>query len=259
MTCLDRLKQKIENKELVVGSIVNLKDYSVSEMFGSYGFDFLWIDAEHAPFDKNDIYMHIMTASSGNTASFIRIPWNDPVIVKPILEMGPDGIIFPGIRTVEEAELAIKSCMYPPKGIRGFGPRRCTGYGAIPQDEYIKNGHKLLWKILQVEHVDCVNNLEEIVQIEGVDALLLGPNDLSASIGLLGQSDHPEVMKLIEMTGKIARKYNKPLGVFTGDDPANIQKWMDLGVNWVTIGGDTGYLSAARKSLQKVRKAFESK
>lgn len=258
MSKLDIIKNKLEKKEPVLGVLVSMNDCSVSEMLGVAGCDFLWLDVEHSALDKRDIMLHVMAADTTNAATFIRVPWNDPILVKPILEMGVDGIIFPCIRTVEDAKLAVSSCEYPPKGTRGFGPKRVSyKYRNMSDLEYIQKAGSDIWKILQVEHIDCVNNLEEIVAVEGVDALLLGPNDLSGSIGLLGQSDHPEVQKLIDKACEVAVKAGKPIGVFSGDQPDSIKKWMSKGISWFTVGGDSGYImGGARKSLKLVKDAF---
>nr|WP_320129428.1 aldolase/citrate lyase family protein [uncultured Sphaerochaeta sp.] len=113
----------------VVGGHVFFTDPSITEAMATFGYDFLWIDGEHGPFDKQNLLMHVMAANEGGSAAFVRVAANDPVIIKPILEMGIDGIIIPMVLTEQETKDAMAACLYPPEGIRGFGPRRAIGYG----------------------------------------------------------------------------------------------------------------------------------
>ena len=126
---LEKVKEKIFNKNLVIGTHIKLPNPQVSEIIASCGLDIIWIDGEHGSMNTKDIDLHIMAIRSYGVAPFVRVPWVDPVIVKPILEMGPAAIVFPLIRTVKDAKLAVQSCRYPPKGIRGFGPNRAINFG----------------------------------------------------------------------------------------------------------------------------------
>ncbi|MCL5070537.1 MAG: aldolase/citrate lyase family protein [Actinobacteria bacterium] len=119
---LNRLREKFSKNELVIGTIVSTNCPTNSEILCRCGYDFIWIDGEHGAMDNVDIDLHIMAVSGSGCAPIVRVRWNDPVIVKPILDMGPAGIIFPWIRKAQDAELAVSSCKYPPKGIRGYGP-----------------------------------------------------------------------------------------------------------------------------------------
>lgn len=254
---LDRIREKLQRKEPVFGAAVSMLDASISEMLGFAGFDFLWIDMEHTALTKAHVLEQLMAASSGGTASFVRVPWNDPVMVKPILDMGPEGVIFPMIRTAADARLAVGACEYPPRGIRGCGPRRAVRYGMDDFATYMREGAKSFWKILQIEHVDCVRNLDEIAAVANVDCWMIGPSDLSGSVGLMGQGGAPEVQRLLDEIAEKAARHNVVLGAFTGDDPAALAEWRRRGVQLFTLGGDSGYLmSAARKSLEEARKAI---
>jgi len=129
MNAIKNIKEKIKKKIPIIGTLVSINDSSITELLCDIGFDFIWIDMEHTPIVKKDVHFHIMAAKGTGAATFVRVAWNDPILVKPILEMGPSGIIFPFIRTASEARKAVSSCLYPPKGIRGFGPRRSIKYG----------------------------------------------------------------------------------------------------------------------------------
>lgn len=253
---LDHIRGKLGKGEPVFGAAVTMLDAGVSEMLGCAGFDFLWIDMEHTAITKAHALAHLMGASSGRTAGFVRVPWNDPVLVKPVLDMGPDGVIFPFIRTANDARLAVSACEYPPKGIRGCGPRRAVRYGADDVMAYLRDGSRSFWKIIQIEHVDCVRNLDAIAQVPGIDCWMIGPTDLSGSVGCLGDENAPEVQRLLDEIGAKAAQHHMLLGAFTGDDPSTLQRWKARGVKVFTLGGDGGYLmSAARTSLQQARRA----
>jgi 2-dehydro-3-deoxyglucarate aldolase/4-hydroxy-2-oxoheptanedioate aldolase len=254
MNRIDAIKKKINNKEPVIGAVVSLTDSSVSERLGYVGYDFLWVDAEHNGIDYNQIMLHIIAASSGQTASLVRIRNNDPAIVKPILDMGPDGVIFPQIKTVEDAKLAVSSCLYPPDGIRGFGPGRAIRYGMDSGSEYLQRSREKTWIILQVEHIECVLNLEMILNIDCIDALMIGPSDLACSLGFAGQSNHIEVQKTIDRICEIANRHNMPIGAFTGSDPEMIKKYLQRGISLFAIGSDGGFMmNDAKASLLSVK------
>lgn len=237
-----RIRGKISRGELVVGTAISLNDPVVSEILGSCGFDFLWIEGEHSKLDKGDIDLHIMAAGKHDVAPFVRVAWNDPVLAKPMLDIGAAAIIFPFIKTEDEAELAVKSCRYPPRGIRGFGPTRAIKYGLVDNEEYLKFSEKEPWIILQIEHVDAVNNLEKILKVDGVDSIVVGPMDLSASIGLLGQTNHPEVLKLIDRIAVKCLEAKIPFGASIGFNEKNITDWIKRGVSWLSLDGESDYL-----------------
>jgi len=245
MSRASELLKKMKNGPIAIGTHVNMADMSISEQMGVLGFEFVWIDGEHSPLDKQIILGHIIACKAGNTASFVRIAWNDPVLAKPILEMGPDAIIFPFIRTAEEARAAVAACKYPPAGTRGYGPRRANRYGTLPNEDYLSGVDASFLKIMQIEHIEAVDNLEGILAVEGVDTIVVGPNDLSGSLGLLGQTRHPEVMAQLD---RIADKCNSagiPFGVSMGVDEVSIADWLRRGAGWIGVGNDTGYIARA--------------
>lgn len=239
---INTLNEKLAKKEMIYGTHISLSDSSIVEMLGDVGFDFLWIDLEHSALDKQHIQSHLMAARGTGAAAFIRIPWNDPVLVKPILEMGPDGIVFPMIKTAEDAKKAVAATTYPPKGERGFGPRRANNYGLMNNAEYLAQVETSFWRIMQIEHVEAVKNLEEILAVEGVDTIVVGPNDLSGSIGVLGQPRHPEVMKLLDEIGEKCQKVGVPYGVSMGYVPETVADWKRRGCSWMACDSDSGYI-----------------
>jgi 2-keto-3-deoxy-L-rhamnonate aldolase RhmA len=257
MNELDRIKFKLKSGEPVIGTSVNLTDSSITELLGSIGYDFIWIDMEHTGNDKKDVLQHIIAAKAAGTASFVRIAWNDPVLAKPILDMGPDGIIFPFIRSAEEARLAIKSCIYPPKGQRGFNPIRAVRYGVDNVAEYIEDCENRIFKMIQIEHIDAVDCMKEITEIEGIDALIVGPMDLSGSVGKLGKTRDKELLKIMDKIAAIGAKSKIPLGVAIGYSPVDIQEWINRGIKIISVNGDTGFLlEAGKQTLMQTRRLF---
>ncbi|MDD3904038.1 MAG: aldolase/citrate lyase family protein [Sphaerochaeta sp.] len=232
----------------VIGGHVFLTDPSISAAMATFGYDFIWIDGEHGPFDKQNLLLHVISVNEGGSAAFVRVPENNPNVIKPILEMGIDGIIIPMILTEEEARKAIQACLYPPEGIRGFGPRRANRYGEIPIQAYLDGAKDSFLRILQIEHRQAVENIDAILSVEGLDAIIIGPNDLSASIGLLGQSTHPEVFKLGKKIIESAKKAGKPVGVSIGPVESTIKAWMDLGIDFISVGDDLSFLQMGAKS-----------
>jgi 2-dehydro-3-deoxyglucarate aldolase/4-hydroxy-2-oxoheptanedioate aldolase len=223
------------------------------------GFDFVWVDSEHGPIDKKDIDLHVMAIRGQGIAPFVRIPWNDPVLAKPVLEMGVAGIIFPFIKTAEDARLAVRSCRYPPIGTRGFGPRRAQLYSHQGIDQYLKMSETEPWVILLIEHVDGVNNLEEIIQVEGVNCILVGHDDLSGSINLLGQPKHPEVVKLLDKIATVCQKGGMPFGGGGAhSDTEWIRAWIERGASLVNVDSDVSNLIwVGKKAYQATMGLFK--
>lgn len=251
------INEKIARKEAVIGAHVSLADTSITEMLGDMGNEFIWIDWEHSALDRQQIQGHLIAARAGGMAAFVRIPWNDPVLVKPVLEMGPDGIVFPMIRTAKEAQDAVASTAYPPKGIRGFGPKRANGYGMIKSDEYLARVDSSFWRIMQIEHIEAVKNLDEILAVEGVDTIVVGPNDLSGSAGLLTQLRHPEIMALLDEIADKCQKAGKPFGTSIGYNRQTVEDWKRRGAAWIACGSDTGFIfEAGLGTLNNVKEIF---
>jgi len=140
-----------------------------------------------------------MATKGSNTTALVRVPWNDPVLIKPVLDIGAEGIVIPMVRNAEEARRAVAACLYPPAGIRGFGPRRPNNFGRIAGPEYCKSANESILIIPQLEHIDAVKNIEAIASVPGISAIVIGPNDLSGSMGLMAQSRHPDVVAAIEV------------------------------------------------------------
>ena len=252
---MSNLKEKLRNCEPVAGTHVFLKDHCVSEMLASLGYDAVWIDTEHTAIDYSILEQHIIACHSGGTECIVRIPWNDPILAKRVMEMGPTGILFPTINTPEELDKAIKSTLYPPEGIRGFGPMRAIRYGIDDAIEYTKRSNENMVRIIQLESYIAIENLEEMVKNPYVDCFLFGPNDLAGSIGQIGNGYGKDTSDLIDRGIKILKKAGKSIGESSSpDDEAGIKYWHDKGINVLFMGLDYLHLlKGARDELPMIR------
>lgn len=243
MKCkIDRIEEKLRRGETIYGTHSAMGGAVTTEIYGTAGFDALWIDTEHGCIDKKDLLAAIMGAAGSDMVTFVRVPWNDMVQVKPILEMGCDGIIFPMITTAEEARYAVASCTYPPEGVRGFGPCRAIRYGKIDAQEYIHKYSRRIWKIVQIEHVKAVENLDEILKVEGIDLFIIGPCDLSGSMGLLAQTKHPDVKAMMDRIADKLKAAGKPFGVSMGYDEESVRDWVNRGARFLFADNDVSYI-----------------
>ena len=246
----EKFFNKVTNGQLLYGTVLNIGSPIVTELLAQSGFDVLWLDMEHTAIGPEAVLSNLMAARSGGAVAWVRVAWNDPVLVKPIMDMGADGIIFPFIRTVEEAKLAAASCTYPPHGIRGYGPYRAVDYGKITLDEYVGGVARECRRIIQIEHIDAVRNLREIATVEGIDGFIVGPCDLSASIGKLGQLRCEEMMELYREIGQVCRESGKMAGIYAGDfNKEYIQQFLDMGFNMIFNSSDYTLLYQGAKIM----------
>ena len=257
-----KLCEKMAQGQLLYGTVLTSGSPLVTEMIAQCGYDVLWMDMEHSAIGIESLLNNMMAARSGGTPAWVRVPWNDPVRVKPVIDMGADGVIFPFIRTVEDAKLAVASCTFPPEGIRGYGPLRALDYGRITQAEFVRSTYRDCKRIIQIEHIDAVNNLEEIAAIEGIDGFIVGPNDLSGSIGKLGQMRDEEMIQLYRRIGSVLKAAGKPAGIFTGGYAGtlncdHIQQWIEMGYTMFFTGSDCGMVfNGATAMLSDFNRAF---
>jgi 2-dehydro-3-deoxyglucarate aldolase/4-hydroxy-2-oxoheptanedioate aldolase len=246
---LERFKESAKEK-LCLGMVITLSDPAVSELAGDAGWDFTWIDMEHAPLTIETTLMHVMALRGTGTAPFIRVPGNNPIIIKPLLELAPAGVIIPMVNTAAEAASAVAACRYPPNGIRGCGPRRGLRYGAIPFNDYLKSSESDPMVIIQIEHIDAVKNLDEILKVDGVDSICVGPCDLSASMGKLDSLGAPEVEEVIDEICEKAHAAGKIIGSAVGSDPDTIEKWKtNRHASWLAVTGDAGCIFAKSREI----------
>ncbi len=255
------LQEKLRRKVPALGTHISLNDSAITEIIGNLGFDYLWIDTEHTAIDLYCLQQHLIAARAAGVSAIVRVPWNDPVRVKPVLEMGPDGIVFPQVNSYEEAKKAVESCMYPPRGIRGFGPRRVIQFGNLDIQDYFDNIDDRLMKFIQIEHINAVRDLDRILTIDGIEAFVIGPCDLAASMGKIGKWNDAEVSEVIQSVIAKVHAAGKCIAVSYGACAyEDIQRWHDRGVDMISIAADTDLLMLGAKNLLKqMKEVFNQK
>jgi 2-keto-3-deoxy-L-rhamnonate aldolase RhmA len=241
-------KERLRKGETLVGTILSLGLPSVAEMLSRCGFDWLWIDMEHAPLSLEQV-QQFLQAKSETCPAFVRIPANDEVWIKRVLDLGADGIIVPQVKTAAEAERAVSASKYPPTGIRSVGLARASQFG-MNSASYIDEANEKLLVILQIEHHEGVKNVESIVKTPGVDAIIIGPYDLSGSFGKLGQINDPEVQQAISEIKKACELHAMPLGIFALQ-PEHGKSYLSQGFKLLALGIDAHYLWTAAKAARE--------
>lgn len=250
----DRIREKWQRGELCVGANVHLSDAAICELYGEVGFDIAWIDMEHSAMTIADTANHIRACRAGKVAPFVRVPSQDPVVIKPYLELHPAGIIIPRITGVEDAEEAVSACRYPPRGTRGFGPGRGMRWGGRSLDDYLQSVDEEILVILQIEHIDAVNTIDDILAIPGMDSIVPGPNDLAATMGQLGNVGHADVQAALHRLADACRAKGVPMGQSIGFEPETFQTWVNAGISWICCDGDMHLIApAARRMHEQMR------
>lgn len=250
----NKFREKLRRGQVCLGAGITTTDPSITEALCNV-VDFVWIDMEHNPLSPETVQAHVMATRGTDTAPLVRVAWNDPVLMKPILDLGAAGVIVPFVRTAEEARRAVAACRYPPEGIRGFGPRRPSNYGQLGGPEFCKAANESVLVNVQIEHADAIRNIDEIVAVPGLTSIVLGPNDLAGSMGYMGQPRHPEVIRAAELVVGKARRAGLFVGIGLGDDPDILVEWADRGVHWLQMGSDFSLLLRAAASIAQTVRA----
>lgn len=234
-------KQLLREKPMI-GPIISLPCPDVADLLSRVGFDYLWIDLEHSPMDVGDAQA-LLQAAGGRAPCVIRVPEVSEAWIKKALDTGCDGIVIPQIRSAAEARAAVAWCQYPPAGRRGAASTRAHGFG-LNFSDYVATANDNLAIILQIEHIDAVNDIDAILQTPGVAALFVGPFDLSGSMGLLGQINAPEVQAAIERVMDACKVADMPLGLYVVDG-ASGKAAIARGFRMIALGTDASYLLKA--------------
>jgi 2-keto-3-deoxy-L-rhamnonate aldolase RhmA len=230
---------------------VTVPSLDVAEIMATVGFDYLWIETEHAPMGFAHAQALIQVVG-GRCPCLVRIPDKREVWVKKALDIGCDGIIVPQVRSANEAREIVQWSLYPPDGQRSVGVSRAHGYG-MAFGEYVSTVNDELVIVIQAEHVEAVRNIESIAAVPGIDAVLIGPFDLSGSLGVLGETDHPEVLKAIGRVRRACQAAGVPLGIFASD-ASMAKEYVEQGFSLIAVGMDAFFLwQSAQAVLEEVR------
>src|SRR6202451_2088998 len=172
MPKLDPFREKMLRGEVCLGTTITFTDPAVTESLAD-DLDFVWIDAEHNALSLETIQLHLMAVRNSTTFPVVRVAWNDPVLLKPVLDIGAPGVVVPLIRTPEDARLAVAACLYPPEGVRGFGPRRASRFGREGGPEFCRQANETIMVNVQIEHAEAVRNADAILAAEGLSGIVI--------------------------------------------------------------------------------------
>ncbi|HUS86142.1 MAG TPA: aldolase/citrate lyase family protein [Bacteroidales bacterium] len=230
----------------VIGTIITLDSPQVAEMISETGFDWVMIDMEHSTLSAADVQRHVQTLRPG-TLSIVRVPSNEEVWIKRVLDTGCDGVMVPMVLTREDAERAVRSMRYPTEGTRSVGVSRALKYGPDFGNYLFKESRELKL-LVQIEHIEGVRNLDNIIKVEGISGIFIGPYDLSASLGMTGEVNSEKVQSEIRTIKSKCKEAGMPWGIF-GMTPDTIRNEIADGCTYVLCGIDSVILSQQVQSI----------
>lgn len=224
-----------------IGMFSTLGSPTLVELLSGCGFDWILLDTEHSPNDLPEVIAQLQAIASFDAHPIVRPAWSDMVLVKRLLDAGAQTLLFPNISNAEEASMAVSFTRYPPQGVRGVsGSSRAASYGL--HKDYLPNAEKDLCVIVQIESLEGAHNVESIAEVEGVDAVFVGPADLAAAMGHLGNGQHPEVQTTVDDIFARLRRLGKPAGYLTLNETEAARR-IAQGVEFVGIATDTSIIS----------------
>ncbi|MEM9954169.1 MAG: HpcH/HpaI aldolase/citrate lyase family protein [Chloroflexota bacterium] len=249
----NEFKAGLAQGKLQIGLWSTLASNIVAEVIGDSGFDWIVLDTEHSPNELPNLISQMQAMATGTASPIVRPAWNDPVLIKRILDSGAQSLLIPFVQNADEAKQAVASTRYPPHGIRGVtGSGRSARYGRIT--DYLHRASEEIAVIVQIETEQALKNIEAIASLEGVDAVFVGPSDLSASLGHLGNPSHDDVQIALKTAVNKLNTLQKPAGIlaFNYDDA---KRYIDWGYQFVAVGSD---LSVLRNGTQALADKFKS-
>jgi 4-hydroxy-2-oxoheptanedioate aldolase len=221
-------------------------NYSVEVIAGA-GFDWILLDTEHSPADLENLLTQLQAAAAYPAHPVVRVPWNDMVTVKRVLDIGAQSLLVPYVSTAAEAKSAVSHTRYPPAGVRGVaGTTRATRFGRVK--DYARRAHEEICVLVQVETEAALANIEAIAATEGVDGIFIGPADLHASMGHPGEIANPKVKPLIDEAIRRIRRCGCAPGILTPNE-ADARHWLECGALFVAVGADVGILARGAEAL----------
>lgn len=250
MKIIQEFKRKLIDGEAVFGPFMKTSDAAFVEIAGHAGFDFVILDMEHAPFTYANLQNLVMAAELSGTLPIIRAQNSSDIFISKALDIGALGVQVPHITNAAEAESCISAAKFYPAGQRGMDPFvRAASYSSVPRDKYFSQANETL-VILQLEGKEAIDNLDEIMNVDGIDILFIGPYDLSQSMGVPGQVNHPSVIGHMESIVNQAKERGIVVGTFT-DTLDSARMWKDAGIQYISYGLDVLIFTDACKDLLK--------
>lgn len=249
----NKLKAALKAGQLQTGLWLSLANSYSAELLGDAGFSWLLIDGEHSPNDLQTIMQQLQVLRFSESSVLVRPPIGEPWLIKQLLDAGAQSLLIPMVDNREQAEMLAKSVCYPPRGIRGVGAgsARASHFGYIT--DYTSTADEEILLILQVESMKAVEAIDDIASVDGVDCVFIGPSDLSADMGFLGNPYAPEVQAVIEGAIKRILKHGKAVGVYMAN-PDYAKRYIELGATFIAVGSDAALLSQAARQVQALYK-----
>jgi 2-keto-3-deoxy-L-rhamnonate aldolase RhmA len=252
----NRVKGILREGKATLGAWVNFGTPDSAEIMAHMGLDWLVFDTEHGPWSVETVQDMLRATSGTEVVPIVRVPWNDPVMIKRALDIGAYGVVVPWINTKEEAIKAVSGAKYPPKGIRGCGPRRAALYG-LKRNEYLEVANELVMVIAQIETREAVENLDDILSVDGIDVIFIGPADLASSHGLLGKPRDPKNLETMDRILDTGKKFGVPVGIYSLG-PDYVKRDIERGFQFVVLGSDMSFLiHGLREILKKSGRLLE--
>lgn len=249
-----QLKSKLARNALTIGSWVTLGHPAIAEIMAAAGFDWLVLDMEHSVLELSEVQMLIQVLDGQQCPAIVRLTSNHPDQIKRVMDAGAAGVMVPMVKTAADAEAAVQAVYYPPRGRRGVGLARAQGYGARFQEyrHWLEDNAII---VAMIEHIDAVNDIDSILSVPGIDAYIIGPYDLSGSMGRPGELDYPDVQSAIEKVREAGRRLGKPGGIHVVEpDPEALRRNIDAGFNFLGYGLDIRILDTlCRGHMQNIR------
>jgi len=246
----NNLKKKIKEGGYALGTFVKFNDPSIAEILGLVGFDFFVLDNEHVAMNRESMVSIIRSADVTGIVPIVRVRENRQVEILQALDAGALGVQVPNVDTIEDAKNLVNSVKYNPIGKRGFSPTtRAAAYGLFDIKEYVKKSNENTLVVSHCETVDCINNLDEILKLDQIDVIFIGPMDLSQSLGVIGEANHPKVIESINTIINKCKAAHKAVGITS--TPEKAAEYIKKGVQYILISTDQGMVISSGKSIIK--------
>jgi 4-hydroxy-2-oxoheptanedioate aldolase len=245
---VNAFKHALREGRKQIGLWASLCSAPVAEILAPAGYDWIMIDAEHAPNDVGTVLDQLRALKGGTATPIVRPAWNDPVLIKRYLDLGVQSLLVPWVQNAAEAARAVAATRYPPAGIRGVALiHRASGYGRIA--DYLKRANDEMCVLVQVETREALGQLEAIAAVDGVDGVFIGPSDLSAAMGLIGGNRSPEMMAVFADAATRSTRAGKPIGILAPVEE-DARRFLEMGYSYVALGSDAGLLRVAAEQLR---------
>lgn len=247
----NRVQALLKQGKPTLGTWLSISSCSSAEAMSYVGFDWLVIDMEHSAHSFEGAENMIRTIERTDVVPFVRVAWNDPVLMKLALDRGAMGIVVPWVNSKAEAEMAVRGCMFPPKGLRGVGGGRTTKYD-MDEGKYMREANDNILVIVQIETQAAIDNIEEILSVEGVGAAFIGPYDLTSSMGIPGQFKNPRFEEAVQKVLAAGKSHNVPVGMYLGS-PEIVAERIGQGFQLVAMTSEIGHMvNGAKQAIARV-------